>query len=802
MRLFILLLSIPLAIVPLQAEIITDGSTSITGQTQHLVLSNGEYQVTQDLGTTAGQNLYHSFQDFNLAPGETASFSGEASIQNVFARVTGGQASTIYGTVRNTVPGANTYLLNPAGIVFGPGAQLDVQGSFYASTANYLDFGNQRFSVSALESSQFSIAAPSRFGFLGSSSIQIKNSSLSVLPTKTLSLSAGHIELLNTQPPSYDAMSTPSFSHQLTAPSGNIHLQAANTINMNNFGVDTSGLFGGMIDIQAQQLNLHDSQISSHTVGAMNGQSINIQVDNLQLTDSDIVANTYGAGHGADIHLQVKETLAATRDDRPLGIEFNANANGSSHIRTMTAGQTEDMGDSGDIHIQAKNINLSQAAEIRTRSYSSGMAGNVSLEIEQNFQAEGALLPLENPDVVPGMGGAHTFSLSKGDSGDVNIQAQQIVLENGAQITANTLNAQGGDVMVKADTILLKKQHALGFPTAIGSTNLGAGQAGQVDIRARQMILQDGGVVTTTTFLSGRANQLRVIVDETLRISGAGEQPMIALGLPALPYPSNISSASANTGANSGQASDIYVQAKDLLLEDGGTIASLTYGGGEAGSATVVADTIRMTGWVNNGLLYRSGINNASSSPLPYAGQAGHVAVSARHIHISNGAAINTSAFSAGGGNINIEVSEQLQIADQGRITTSVQSGAGDGGNIQIENSQFTVLNQGFIVAQADAGQGGNIQLASENVLSSTDSVISASSRLGLDGNVNVESPDIEFSSNVLSVNNEFTIPAVTERCTPAALRPSSRFVWQPRQAVTPAEDDLSAVEPRFSSVQ
>ncbi|MDM8566434.1 filamentous hemagglutinin N-terminal domain-containing protein [Candidatus Halobeggiatoa sp. HSG11] len=48
------------------------------------------------------------------------------------------QFSPIDGLIRSTIPNADMYFLNPYGIMFGPNAQLDVQGSFHASTADYL----------------------------------------------------------------------------------------------------------------------------------------------------------------------------------------------------------------------------------------------------------------------------------------------------------------------------------------------------------------------------------------------------------------------------------------------------------------------------------------------------------------------------------------------------------------------------------------------------------------------------------------------------------------------------------------
>ena len=122
-------------------------------------------------GTIKGTNQFHSFGQFSVGTGDIASFNGPApTIQNILSRVTGGTRSEIDGTLRSTISGANLYLLNPSGILFGPNAQLDVSGSFHATTANYIGLADGvRFNaVPSSADNLLTTAPPAAFGFLPS----------------------------------------------------------------------------------------------------------------------------------------------------------------------------------------------------------------------------------------------------------------------------------------------------------------------------------------------------------------------------------------------------------------------------------------------------------------------------------------------------------------------------------------------------------------------------------------------------------------------------------------------------------
>src|ERR671914_730969 len=179
-----------------KAEVTLDGTLGPAGS-----LTGPHFVIPDTVGQTVGTNLFHSFGLFNINTGESATFTGPSSIENVLGRVTGGSSSFIDGLLRTQFESAspNLFLLNPAGVLFGPNAELDVQGSFHVSTADYLKLGDgRRFEATNPENSVLTVAPPEAFGFLGErqpAGIAVQGSRLQVPAGETLSVVGGDIRI-------------------------------------------------------------------------------------------------------------------------------------------------------------------------------------------------------------------------------------------------------------------------------------------------------------------------------------------------------------------------------------------------------------------------------------------------------------------------------------------------------------------------------------------------------------------------------------------------------------------------------
>jgi filamentous hemagglutinin family protein len=182
-----------------------DGTnTQVTEQGRRTNISGGT--LSED-----GANLFHSFEEFGLDAGEIANFLSNDQIRNIIGRVVGGDASYIDGLLRVSGGDSNLFLLNPAGILLGANAQLDLSGSFTATTASGVGFGDRWLNAIGSNNYASLVGNPDAFAFSNSQPGAIFNAgNLAVSEGQNLFLLGGTV--INTG--------------TLTAPGGNITIAA------------------------------------------------------------------------------------------------------------------------------------------------------------------------------------------------------------------------------------------------------------------------------------------------------------------------------------------------------------------------------------------------------------------------------------------------------------------------------------------------------------------------------------------------------------------------------------------------
>lgn len=192
-------------------------------------------------------NLFHSFQQFGLREGEIANFISNPAIRNILGRVVGGDPSIINGLIKVTGGNSNLFLINPAGIIFGANASLNVPAAFTATTATNIGFDAGWFNAAGANNYNILNGNPSIFYLNISQPGSIINAgNLAVLPGENITLIGGTV------------VSTGSIS----AAKGNITIAAVpgeNAVRISQEGyllsLEIRGIDGGLL-AQNGQLSL------------------------------------------------------------------------------------------------------------------------------------------------------------------------------------------------------------------------------------------------------------------------------------------------------------------------------------------------------------------------------------------------------------------------------------------------------------------------------------------------------------------------------------------------------------------
>ncbi len=718
------LAQVPTAIMP-------DGSLGTT------VSQNGAFHIITG-GTIRGPNQFHSFDRFDVGTADTARFTGPASVTNILSRVTGGAASMIDGTLQSDIAGANLYLLNPSGVMFGPNAQLDMTGSFYVSTADVvrLEDGGAFYADRATDS-MLGMADPVAFGFLreNPSGIRIDESGLVVSTGQTLSLVGGEIHIIGGQ------------AGILSATSGRVQIVSVGSAGEAVFGsssidvstfdqlgqitlsnltyIDASSDVGGTVVIRGGQLRIDQSGLFADAWGDRADARLGIDIDVTGdvVLDNEGVIRSEGSGEGAGGDIVLKAGRLVLRN--------------SALIDASTSGA----GQAGRVTITTQGtISISGLSQIASNTFGTGRSGRVTIvaqgPISITGRADAKLLDSS---------GLFSGTAGNGDAAGVFVSTPSLTLDGSVIVTGTEASGNGGPMALEVGTLTLTQSSVLeaggeraGNAGAIQISATGAvvisasdvrsnseriGNAGPISLSAQSLQIIDGSVIGTVADGGGQGGKIRIHVSGDVIVSGfPGE---------LITERSRIVSETTDTGSSG----DIEMQVGSLIVTDGAVISNTTLGTGDAGDIVIRArDMVSISGRDNVALNAQSGLFNATLG----SGAAGLLTITAPTLALENRGVIVAGTVGAGeGGDLEVEV-ETLTLTGGAQMITDSSPSAVD--FVLVRES----LNLDLEALFPNRDQpGGDIAIRANHIeLSDRAEVSALSTTTGMAGRINITAMD------------------------------------------------------------
>lgn len=544
-----------------QAQIVPDKTLPINS-----TVVPGCTVCTIEGGTVKGSNLFHSFSNFSIPTDGEASFNNAPQIENIFSRVTGPSVSNINGIIRAN-SAANLFLINSNGVIFGPKAELQVNGSFVVSTASSLLFndGYQFSATNSQTSGPLTINTPIGLQF-GETAKIIRNQSqvaelinipgvpfpipsvvgLQVKPGRTLALVGGDVLIEK--------------GGELTASGGRIELGSVAGSNLVSLtpipygwalryeGVQSfqnirltqkalvsasgsNGSISGDIHIQGRRVELaEDSSIFSLNDGNLNGGSISVSAEQLILQDGSLInVGTFGAGQAGDLTV-IADSIELTG----AGTSLFTQTQGSGKAGSLTinaerlivqegaqvAASTFGDGDAGNLTVEASEVDLSGTATVnvvetdlsgtetlRSQVISSGLYAQVDPTAKPEAKGDAGNLTIEAEKLIVRNGARATVSSSRGsgNAGDLKVGARLVFLDNQGKFTAETATGEGGGNITLQDLNLLLLSRNSEISTSAG----GNGNGGNITIDADSLVALDNSDITANA-IEGRGGNVRI----------------------------------------------------------------------------------------------------------------------------------------------------------------------------------------------------------------------------------------------------------------------------------------------------
>ncbi|MBE9149367.1 filamentous hemagglutinin N-terminal domain-containing protein, partial [Coleofasciculus sp. LEGE 07092] len=660
--LWVFSLGLEVVVLALPITSAADGAGTIVNQ------SGNQFDIDGGTLSADGANLFHSFQQFGLDANQIANFLANPDLSNILGRVVGGDPSIINGLIQVTGGNPNLYLMNPAGIVFGQNASLNVPADFTATTTTGIGFGNNNwFNAFGANDYQQLVGNPSQFAFdLSQPGSIINAGDLAVSEGNSLNLFAGSV--INTG--------------TLTAPGGTITIAAvpgSNRVEISQEGQLLRLEIEPPRDSVGLVLPITPGNLAELLTGSQENLETGVEVTpagEVQLTDSGvIVPNETGVAiasgtidvsppltppyQGGEQRIGGEVNVIGTNKVGLIGANIDASgANGGGDVRIGGGYQGQGIIPNSDVTY------ISQDSVIEADALTNGNGGRVIVWSDQTTHADGN---------ISARGGSNW-----GDGGFVEISGKENLVFDG-NVDVNAAFGLDGSILFDPANITIVA--GTGDPPAAANDNQLNADVPMGDL-AGQILAGHGGTgdfQISTTKLGGIAGEVLLQATNNITIAD-GVSLNFVNGSGSITFTADADSmgggsfmmntgSSVNTSGRNLTISGATVNLQSITIGGSGNLNVTATGGGINGSGAVsVGGTTTLN--ANSGDITLNSVNNDFN----------RVSVDkARNVRLND---INNIEL---GATADTDISENLIVTAQGTITDAV------GENLRVRGA--TLLN-------------------------------------------------------------------------------------------------------------
>ncbi len=358
-----------------------------------------------------------------------------------------------------------------------------------------------------------------------------------------------------------------------------------------------------------------------------NGGNIILETNRLTIRNgAQVSTDTFGFGRAGDLFVNASgiEVIGSTVDGRSASGLYAQVGEGGS-------------GNGGNLTINTNQLIVREGAQIGTTARNTGQAGILTINANNSVILSGTA-PVSEPQ--------------ENQRSGIFVSAEPAFEDESGNLILTTANA--GELMINTPELIVENG------ARISADNFGTGGGSNVNLNISRLIIRDGGQIGAGSLLGsnpidnerGSSGTLTVNASESVEITGTDR-----IG-------STVENSRLFTLAEgTGNAGNLSILTPNLTVANEGEVNVSSTGTGEAGNLTVEANLIRL--------------NNGSLRAETRLGTQGNITLNAPDIQLRRGSQITTNSLETGtGGNITIN-SNQLVAIENSDISANAQAGLG-----------------------------------------------------------------------------------------------------------------------------
>lgn len=366
-------------------------------------------------------------------------------------------------------------------------------------------------------------------------------------------------------------------------------------------------------------------------------------------------------------------------------------------------------GDAGDITIRTEQLSITQGGQIATRTFTTGNAGSLSLQVTDTLTIQGDTF--SETGIYAGTEGSGQAGKLTINAANIQIKGGEIRSDSGRQsILSPEILGNAGDISIQGNNLTIESGGI------ISSTSYGDGDGGKIDISLKEQ-LSITGMIADLPIMQTEIVETETVTQATGNGTGIDAVNTSEFEPDSIVYYKDTGIDATNYGSDN-EPGNIRLQAKNINLQNGASINSESHHQAEAGSIHIIAE---------------------------------------KDLIIQNQSHISTES-STHGGTINIQAGDIIYIQGSNiRATSYGLDPEHNSGNLSLHSDKLVVMDNAFLEARALLGQGGNILIHSDYLIKNNQTDLDASSELGIQGEVDIDT--ISTDINHLTAHTNLILP-------------------------------------------